>query len=179
MAGLSPASGLLSNQELGSVRRPGRLQKELTIMNIGYIGLGNMGGALARRLQLRHPLVVHDQNEAAVQRMVERGASPGGSLGDLAARCDIIFLYLPTSDHVRAVIFGANGLAGAAKPGTLIVDQTTGDPAATRAMAAELAACGRAIACSIFLAVNCQPNSHLISELIWLCFLRRAAWKCR
>ena len=51
-------------------------------------------------------------------------------------------LCLPTSDQVRTVIFGADGLASAAKKGTLIVDQTTGDPIATRAMAAELAGRG-------------------------------------
>lgn len=111
-------------------------------MQIGYVGLGKMGGALARRLQLQHKLLVHDQNPAAVQALVDLGSSACTSLQDLAARCDIIFVCLPTSDHVRTVIFGDNGIASAAKPGTLIVDQTTGDPTATRAMAAELEARG-------------------------------------
>jgi 3-hydroxyisobutyrate dehydrogenase len=106
---------------------------------IGYIGLGNMGGALARRLQLQHELLVYDTDDASVRRMVDRGSTGCLDLGDLAARCDVIMLCLPTSDHVRGVIFGENGLSTAAKPGTLIVDQTTGDPNATRAMAAELA----------------------------------------
>ena len=43
-------------------------------MNIGYVGLGNMGGALARRLHLKHSLIVHDQDEAAVKRLVDNGA---------------------------------------------------------------------------------------------------------
>ena len=104
-------------------------------MNVGYVGLGSMGGALARRLQLTYPLLVHDQNEAAVQRLEDEGATASASLRDLASRCDVILLCLPTSDQVREVIFGENGLAAAVKPGTLIVDQTTGDPYATRAMA--------------------------------------------
>jgi 3-hydroxyisobutyrate dehydrogenase len=108
-------------------------------MDIGYVGLGNMGGALAERLQLTYPLIVHDQNEAAVQRLAQNGATPSGSLGDLASRCEVILLCLPTSDQVRDVIFGEGGLATAVKPGRLIVDQTTGDPGATRAMGAELA----------------------------------------
>ncbi|MEY4139287.1 MAG: hypothetical protein RLZZ371_1469, partial [Pseudomonadota bacterium] len=94
------------------------------------------------RLQLQHNLLVHDQNPAAVQAMVDLGSSARSSLNDLAARCDIIFVCLPTSDHVRTVIFGENGIAGAARAGTLIVDQTTGDPTATRAMASELEARG-------------------------------------
>lgn len=109
---------------------------------IGYIGLGNMGGALAARLRLRHDLLVYDQDATAVRRLTEKGATPCAGPRDLAGRCGIIFLCLPTSDHVRAVIFGDDGLAGALKPGTLIVDQTSGDPNATRSMAAELARAG-------------------------------------
>jgi 3-hydroxyisobutyrate dehydrogenase len=101
-----------------------------------------MGGALARRLQIKHPLVVHDQDHAAVGRMVDNGSTACDSLRDLAERCEVIFLCLPTSDHVRTVLFGDNGLRGSVKPRTLIVDQTSGDPHATRAMAAQLAADG-------------------------------------
>ena len=77
-----------------------------------------------------------------MQMLVEQGATACTGLKDLAARCDIILLCLPTSDHVRTVIFGEGGLASAARAGTLIVDQTSGDPTATRAMAAELEASG-------------------------------------
>lgn len=111
-------------------------------MNIGYVGLGNMGGALARRLQLSHPLQVFDLNEAAVQGLVDQGASACASLGEMAARCDLIFLCLPKSAHVRDAIFGPQGLATGLRENTLLIDQTTGDPIATRAMAAELAARG-------------------------------------
>lgn len=108
-------------------------------MTIGYIGLGNMGGALARRLQLRHPLLVYDRNKSAIHALVEKGAMVSTGLSDLAGRCDVILLCLPTSHHVRDVIFGEGGLAASVKQGTIIIDQTTGDPHATRAMATELA----------------------------------------
>jgi 3-hydroxyisobutyrate dehydrogenase len=111
-------------------------------MNIGYIGLGSMGGALARRLQLTHPLHVYDLDKAAVNRMVENGARACASLRELATACDIIMLCLPKSTHVQAAIFGPDGLVDGLRPGTLVVDQTTGDPNATRAMATELAARG-------------------------------------
>jgi 3-hydroxyisobutyrate dehydrogenase len=114
-------------------------------MNIGYVGLGNMGGALARRLQLTHPLHVYDLDQAAVARLVEAGATACASLPELAAGCEVILLCLPKSDHVRAAIFGDSGLAKALKPGTLLVDQTTGDPRATQAMAAELTKQGVAL----------------------------------
>jgi 3-hydroxyisobutyrate dehydrogenase len=110
-------------------------------MQIGYIGLGSMGGALARRLQLQHPLRVHDANPEAVRRMVEKGATACPPQ-QIAADCDVIFLCLPTSNHVRTVLFGDAGIARHARPGTLFVDQTTGDPTVTRALASELEAIG-------------------------------------
>ncbi len=108
-------------------------------MTIGYIGLGNMGRVLAGRLQLQRPVFVYDRDQAAVDRMESAGSTACASVGDLAGRCQIILTCLPTTDHVRTVLFSEGGLAETAKPGTLIIDQTTGDPIATRAMAAELA----------------------------------------
>jgi 3-hydroxyisobutyrate dehydrogenase len=108
-------------------------------MRIGYVGLGNMGAALARRLLLTHPLAVHDLNQAAVQRLSEAGATPCESPAALASMCETILLCLPTPEHVRTVVFGPQGVAAGARPGTLIIDQTTGDPGATRSMAADLA----------------------------------------
>jgi 3-hydroxyisobutyrate dehydrogenase len=134
------------NGNFDRIRRWHRLFKsfdrEDLAMTIGYIGLGNMGGPLARRIQLQHQLLVYDPSAAAVQRMVEKGSTPCASAAELASRCDVIMLCLPTSDQVRSVLFGENGIASVVKAGTLIVDQTTGDPNATRAMAAELAGRG-------------------------------------
>lgn len=111
-------------------------------MQIGYLGLGAMGGALARRLQVSRKLVVFDLNPAAVADLVERGAAAAASPVELARCCEVIFLCLPTSEHVRVAIFGTAGLIEGLKQGTILVDQTTGDPKATRAMAEKLAAQG-------------------------------------
>lgn len=107
-------------------------------MNIGYVGLGNMGGALAARLQLSFPLHVFDLNGEAVRRMTEAGATSSTSLGELASHCDVILLCLPTSEHVKRVIFGESGLGAKLNKGTLIIDQTSGDPRITRQIASEL-----------------------------------------
>ncbi len=108
-------------------------------MNLGYVGLGNMGGALARRLLLTRSLRVHDLKPEAVQALAAEGAQPAQSLEALGRACEAVMLCLPTSNEVREAIFGEGGLAEGMAPGGLIVDQTTGDPNATRAMAAELA----------------------------------------
>lgn len=109
-------------------------------MSVGYIGLGDMGGALARRLHLSHPVTAYDLDRAHLEQMVACGAKAATGPRDLAASCDTVFLCLPTSEHVRQVVFGAEGLAAGLRPGSMIVDQTTGDPTETRKMAAELAA---------------------------------------
>ena len=97
-------------------------------MKIGYVGLGNMGAALRKTASASVPAIcLRHLNEAAVERMVEKGSTACSSPRDVASQSDVILLCLPTSDHVRAAIFGENGLGAALKPGTLIVDQTTGD----------------------------------------------------
>jgi 3-hydroxyisobutyrate dehydrogenase len=111
-------------------------------MAIGYIGLGNMGGALARRLLETHPLSVYDLDRAARDRLGAAGARRCETLADLVSRSDTIFICLPKSEHVREVIFGAGGLKSALRRDTLIVDQTTGHPDATCAMAADLTTIG-------------------------------------
>ena len=114
-------------------------------MNIGYIGLGVMGGAIAQRLQLTHPLSVFDLNQEAVATLVANGARAFASPAELAQYCDVVMLCVPRSANVRDIIFGANGLLEGLSPGKIVVDQTSGDPAETRKMATELASHGIAM----------------------------------
>lgn len=109
------------------------------MVNIGYVGLGDMGGPLATRLVANHALHVFDLNPAAVASLEEAGAMPADSLTSLAETCSIVLLCLPTSAHVRAVVLGEGGLADALAPGSLIIDQTSGDPTVTRDLASDLA----------------------------------------
>ena len=115
-------------------------------MDLGYVGLGKMGGALARRLMRQHKLRAYDLRPAVVQEFAAAGAVPVQNLGAMARDCDLVMTCLPTSAQVRDVIFGdakgEGGLAAHLKPGSVIADMTTGDPTATRAMAAELQARG-------------------------------------
>ena len=108
-------------------------------MELGYIGLGAMGGALARRLMLAHKLRVFDLRPDVVVSFAADGAIPVQDGASLARECDIVLLCLPRSADVRAAIFGPGGLIEGLEPGKILVDQTTGDPDETRAMAADLA----------------------------------------
>ena len=108
-------------------------------MKIGYVGLGNMGGAIARRILREHTLQVFDARPEVVGAFVKEGATGADSLAQIGQNCDRVFICLPTSKQVRQVIFESEGLAEHLAKGSLVVDMTTGDPVATKEMAAELA----------------------------------------
>ena len=107
-------------------------------MTIGFIGLGNMGGAIARRILAAHELCVYDLNQSAVEEFRRVGAAAAASPRELAEGCGTVLTCLPTSAEVRSVIFDDDGLLAGLAPGAVIADMTTGDPVATRAMAAAL-----------------------------------------
>jgi 3-hydroxyisobutyrate dehydrogenase len=110
------------------------------VAEIGFIGLGNMGGALVRRLMREHRLHVWDLNPDAVEALVKEGAiAANGPAGVGAAGTDLVLTCLPTSAQVEEVLFGDGGVAEALADGALIADMTTGDPLATKDMAARLA----------------------------------------
>jgi 3-hydroxyisobutyrate dehydrogenase len=111
-------------------------------MDVGYVGLGSMGGAIARRMLLTRKLRVYDLVPQRAAALTEVGAAPAQDLSSLAAASDFVCLCLPTSTEVREAIFGAAGLAAALRPGAIIADMTTGDPLATKAMARELSGRG-------------------------------------
>ncbi|RZL88922.1 MAG: NAD(P)-dependent oxidoreductase [Variovorax sp.] len=110
---------------------------------IGYVGLGAMGAALVRRLLGSSRRVhVFDVRKESVRELEAQGAVAAPDLASLARACDVIMICVPTSAVVRQVLFGAEGLAEGLAPGKIVIDQTTGDPAETRAIAAELEALG-------------------------------------
>lgn len=108
-------------------------------MELGYVGLGNMGGALNRRLMRAHKMRVYDVNPNAMEAFAQDGAIPTQDLASLAAESDMVMTCLPTSQHVEQAVFGDGGLAEGLKPGSILADMTTGDPVMTRDMATRLA----------------------------------------
>ncbi|MBQ0826545.1 NAD(P)-dependent oxidoreductase [Streptomyces tagetis] len=95
----------------------------------GFVGLGNMGGRIARRItDAGTPLLGHDRETGRVR---EAGAEPAADLAEIARRCDTILLSLPDSTVVEAVVEGEGGLLAHARPGQTVVDLSTSAPAST------------------------------------------------
>ncbi len=105
---------------------------------LGFIGLGNMGAALAMRL-VGQPLSVFDNDPAKCDVFASKGVDVAGSLAELATNSDIIFTCLPTSAITETVLFGPDGLSSHLSSHHIIVDMTSGDPAQSRDQAGRLA----------------------------------------
>jgi 3-hydroxyisobutyrate dehydrogenase-like beta-hydroxyacid dehydrogenase len=111
-------------------------------LRIGYIGVGLMGHGAAKNIVINgYPLVVFDPYaKDSVRDLVQRGATEAASVVELAAKTDIVFLCLPSSKEVEQVVYGADGLLGASRPGMIIVDSTTADPQVTKKIGSDFAA---------------------------------------
>lgn len=109
--------------------------KEMTEI-VALIGAGAMGGAIGTRLvETGNTLNVFDPNPEKVAQLVAKGAVAAGSAAEAAAAADYVITSLNSPQIVERAIFGKDGVADAAKAGTLIIDMSSIDPGATRALA--------------------------------------------
>jgi 3-hydroxyisobutyrate dehydrogenase len=106
-------------------------------VTVGVVGLGNMGGRIARRLV--------DGGEDAVgfdldpARAAGARARPAGSLAEVAREADVVLLLLPDSPAIESVI---DAIEGDLREGQVLVDLSTASPASTVAIHSRLAARG-------------------------------------
>ncbi|RAI00849.1 2-hydroxy-3-oxopropionate reductase [Acuticoccus sediminis] len=105
---------------------------------IGFIGLGVMGGPMCRNVATKHAgdVLAFDLSAEAVAALSDTKAEPVGSVEDLAARADVVFMSLPGGPQVEAVALGP--VAGAARAGTTVVDLSTTPVAVARKVGAAL-----------------------------------------
>src|SRR3954447_20843134 len=103
---------------------------------IGVIGLGLLGEALAERLlRAGRGVLGYDLDARRRDELANLGGTAARSAREVAARCERILLSLPTSDVVRTVVAE---MGDELRPGSLILDTTTGDPEETAALGARL-----------------------------------------
>lgn len=101
---------------------------------VGLVGLGNMGGRIARRLIDAGYAVLGA--DAVPGRAAACGARAAASLAALSAEADTVLLSLPDSHAIEAVVEGADGLLAAARPGQVLVDLSTAAVSSTVRLAA-------------------------------------------
>lgn len=98
-------------------------------INIGFIGLGNMGSRMCLNIiRNSYNVTVHDINRESAFTALEMGASWAESPKELSEKCDIVFTCLPGPTEVEAVAIGEDGLLEGASKSTVWVDLSTSSP---------------------------------------------------
>lgn len=97
--------------------------------NIGFIGLGVMGRSMALNLlKAGYPLFVYNRTKEKAAPLLEQGAEWCTTPAETAAKADVVLTMVGYPHDVEEVYFRENGLLGAAKEGTLLIDMTTSTP---------------------------------------------------
>jgi len=107
---------------------------------VALIGAGAMGGAIGTRLiETGNQLTVFDLDAEKVAALTSLGAQSASTAAEAASISDVVILSLNSPKIVRIAVFGKDGVAAGAKPGTLIIDMSSIDPEATKELAADAA----------------------------------------
>ncbi len=102
---------------------------------IAFIGLGNMGGPMAKNLVAAgHAVTGFDLVPENLSRAAEDGVTAAPSAAAAVADADVVITMLPAGQHVRAVYGGDQGIIGQAPAGALLIDCSTIDVESARAV---------------------------------------------
>ena len=110
--------------------------------NVGYVGLGIMGGPMARHLaKAGHSVVVYNRTTSKSDAWVaEHGGSRVLTPREVAQQSDIVFMCVGNDNDVRSVVFGDEGVLAGLKSGSVLVDHTTASATLARELADACAA---------------------------------------
>lgn len=108
---------------------------------LAFAGIGLMGLPMTRRLLAAgYPLTLWNRTPDKCAPLLEQGAHRVENPAELCRDASVVMLCLANTEVVREVVFGPGGIVEGARPGQLLVDFSSLEPAATREMAAELEA---------------------------------------
>ena len=109
------------------------------LKNVGFIGLGIMGGAMSMNLlKAGFPLTIWNRTSDKMRPLLEAGAKPAKSPKEVAESSDIVIDMVTDSKDVEEVLLGPGGVIHGARPGTIVVDMSTISPIVTREIARKL-----------------------------------------
>ena len=101
---------------------------------VGVIGLGNMGGGIARNLiSAGHHVLVWDIADEAMNKFSRKATLSEPK--KMVARCSIIFLVVPGTAEIERILNGRKGVLSQSRRGLIIYDLTTSDPVRTKKLA--------------------------------------------
>src|SRR4051794_22967493 len=111
----------------------------MNMARIGFLGLGDMGTPMARRLlRAGHDMAVWNRSPERSLTLVQEGATLAPSPAKAATGSDFVITMLSTPEALEQVLFGSGGLAGGLSPGQILIDMSTVGPDEVRSVAARL-----------------------------------------
>jgi 3-hydroxyisobutyrate dehydrogenase-like beta-hydroxyacid dehydrogenase len=106
--------------------------------NLGYVGLGAMGGRMAARLLAKgHVVTGYNRTRSKAQWLIERGMKWGDSPRRVSEAADVIFVMVSDSAALEAVVDGPDGVIAGLRAGQVVIDMSTVSPTVSRAVAAK------------------------------------------
>ena len=113
---------------------------------IGYVGLGVMGGGVARRLlEAGHDVIGYNRTRSKCEALVADGMRLAETPREAAEQSDVVFSMVTNTQALAAVTEGADGILAGLGPGKVYVDMSTVSPAASRELAERVAERGAAM----------------------------------
>ena len=107
--------------------------------NLGYVGLGVMGGRMADRLISKgHTVTGYNRTRQKAQWLVDHGMTWADTPRAVAEAADTVFVMVTDSAALDAVTRGPDGILAGLGPGKLVIDMSTVSPAVSRAVAAQV-----------------------------------------
>jgi 3-hydroxyisobutyrate dehydrogenase-like beta-hydroxyacid dehydrogenase len=111
-------------------------QNKIWIMEIGFIGLGNLGTPIAENiLQRQKTVFVYNRTASKAQPLIEKGATACVSIKELAATCDVIFSIVSDDAALNHITKGSEGIAQNLKAGGIHISISTILPATASQLA--------------------------------------------
>lgn len=111
--------------------------------NLGFVGLGSMGGTITKRLlEAGHTVTGYNRTREKAQWLLDAGMKWAETPRQVAEAADITFSMVSNSSALREIVNGDNGILAALKPGKLYVDISTVSPTVSREVAAQVVATG-------------------------------------
>ena len=112
---------------------------------IGYVGLGVMGGGVARRLlEAGHEVTGYNRTRGKADSLIADGMALAETPREAAERSDIVFSMVTNTQALAAVTGGPDGILSGLGPGKVYIDMSTVSPGASRELAERVAETGRA-----------------------------------
>lgn len=113
---------------------------------IGFVGLGVMGGRIAKRLMdAGHTVIGYNRTKSKAQWLLEAGMEWADTPRQAAEAADVVFSMVTNTEAVRAVATGPEGILAGLGPGKIYVDMSTASPSLSRELARKAEAKGAAM----------------------------------